>query len=105
MRGGRPKYRVLMDDVDVAQFTKLLDAVQAVDYEIQKRGPGVEASARRAAAWRSEPPAQALVDKLSALRPPRGAKTVAQALGHLAHARRARRFIWGEVPRDEAFGI
>ena len=96
----KPKYRVLLDEQEVATFTRLLDAVQAVDYELEQMGPHVQYSALPEAQWRLKAPDAKLKQSLSQLKPPRHATTVADALHYIAHARRALRFTWGKLPED-----
>lgn len=98
VEGGRTKYRVLMDEKEVATFTKLVDAVEAVDYEVAKFGPLAIRTAQRDAQWRADPPDEHLVQALLELKPPRAAKTTDDALHYLAHSRRALRFTWGKLP-------
>lgn len=96
----RPKYRVLLDEEEVATFTRLLDAVQAVDYELEQMGPHVQRSALPDARWRQQPPDEKLTKTLANLKPPRKAACMGDALHYIAHARRAIRFTWGKLPQD-----
>ena len=52
-RGARGKrWEVTLDGAPVERFSNIEDAVQAVDYEVHRRGPAVESSARSGAPWR-----------------------------------------------------
>lgn len=89
--GGRGKrWRVRVDGEEVAQFSRLEEAVEAVDWEVSERGPAADASARPEAAWRTERPAPAHVAELAACTPPRVAATEEEALWLLAWAAHAR---------------
>lgn len=87
---GRKRYEVRLDDKKVAQFSQLEDAVEAVDYEVQKKGFAAAKSALDNAPWRRQPPPHPLVSELSELVPPRTAKNYGEALRHLVFARYAR---------------
>jgi len=79
--GGRgKKYRVLMDGKEVTRFSRIVEAVEAVDFEIQRRGRTIAESARDFAAWRFEDPPQDVLNRLSGLRPPRQCQTYGEAL-------------------------
>ncbi|HVK66769.1 MAG TPA: DEAD/DEAH box helicase, partial [Polyangium sp.] len=55
-RGARGKrWEVLVDGESMARFSRIEEAVEAVDYEVQGMGRAAEASALAGAAWRSEP--------------------------------------------------
>jgi ATP-dependent helicase IRC3 len=49
------KWQVSLDGKDVARFSTLEEAVQAVDYEIERRGRAASASAHADAPWRHAP--------------------------------------------------
>jgi hypothetical protein len=49
------KWHVQMDGALIERFSTIEEAVQAVDYEVGKRGPGARASALAGAAWRRAP--------------------------------------------------
>lgn len=68
------------------RFSTLEEAVQAVDYEIDRRGPAARASARDDAAWRSAPVPEALVGRLQD-------KRVS------SHAEALRWLVWNTVTR------
>ena len=89
------RWRVHLDQEQVAEFSKLVEAVEAVSYELQRWGKHALASAMPDARWRRAKPTDAQRAKLSALRPPRTAQHYADALRLLAHARYARRVKWG----------
>ena len=55
--GRGKKWQVLFDGVEMARFSVIEEAVQAVDYEIDRRGRGAAASARPDADWRRGPSA------------------------------------------------
>lgn len=96
----RPQYRILQNEKEVAIFTRLIDAVQAVDYELEQLGPDVQNSALPEAHWRHQPPDAETKKTLKQLKPPRRAVTMADAMHYIAHARRAIRFTWGKLPED-----
>jgi len=50
--GRGKKWEVLVDDKPMARFSQLEEAVAAVDYEIEQRGPAAAVSALPTAAWR-----------------------------------------------------
>ncbi len=93
---GASRYQVRLAGKEVATFARLEEAVEAVDYEVARMGPKVAASARPSAPWRRDPVPPALAERLAALRPPRRASRLGDALAHLAFAehgpgRRSRR--------------
>jgi ATP-dependent helicase IRC3 len=57
-RAGK-RWEVVMDGRTMERFSTLEEAVQAVDYEIDQRGPAARASARDDAPWRFAPPPRA----------------------------------------------
>lgn len=65
----------------LARFGTMSEAIEAVDYELPKRGD--PASARPEAAWRQQPLTPELAAAVAELRPPRRARTVGEALAHL----------------------
>ncbi|MDF1666405.1 MAG: ATP-dependent helicase, partial [Planctomycetota bacterium] len=87
---GKKRYEVRLDGKKVAQFSQVEDAVEAVDYEVEKKGFAAAKSALEYAAWRRESPPPQLVRELSELVPPRTAKNYGEALRHLVFARYAR---------------
>jgi superfamily II DNA or RNA helicase len=58
------RWQVAMDQRPIETFTTLEEAVQAVDYEIGKRGPAAQASALSDAAWRFTPPSAELAQQM-----------------------------------------
>ncbi len=68
-RGERGKaWEVSLDGKVVGRFSRMADAVQAVDYEVDRLGRRVSASARDDATWRRAPPPERLVRGLRAAR-------------------------------------
>jgi ATP-dependent helicase IRC3 len=64
-RGARGKrWEVAVDQRIMERFSTLEEAVQAVDYEIDRRGRAASASARHEAAWRYAPPPPGLRSRL-----------------------------------------
>lgn len=80
------RYHVLMDGSCKAKFSKIIKAVEAVDYELEKLGPVPSRTARDDADWRIEEPNPQLIDALSRLNPPRRAQTICDALGYICFA-------------------
>jgi hypothetical protein len=57
-RGARGKrWEVALDGESMARFSRLEEAVEAVDYEVQRMGAAAQSSALAGAAWRSAPAA------------------------------------------------
>jgi ATP-dependent helicase IRC3 len=79
------KYRVLMDGKEAAFFSRITEAVEAVDYEIEMMGEIEASTAREGAPWRLEPVPGPLLQTLASLKPPRHAESIGDALGHLAY--------------------
>lgn len=80
--GSRSGTEVRLGDATLARFSTMQEAIAAVDQELPKYGdPG---SARSRALWRRQPITPALQLALDALRPPRLARTVGEAIAHLA---------------------
>ena len=90
-RAGSKRWRVTVDGKEKARFSKLEEAVEAVDFEVGQRGPASVESARPSAAWRRAPVPEALRQRLSALQPPQTAKNHGDALRLLAWASHAPR--------------
>lgn len=67
------KWHVQMDGALVERFSTIEEAVQAVDYEVGRRGPAARASALAGAAWRRSPapPALAAADPAESVASPR----------------------------------
>lgn len=86
-RGRRKRYAVLIDEVEVATFTKIIDAVEAVDYEINKMGKIQRLTARDDADWRLADAPEVVQQQLQSFRPPRRAENLSDALGYLLYAK------------------
>jgi hypothetical protein len=72
-KGARGKaWEVTLDGRVMDRFSRMEDAVQAVDYELDRMGRGISASARPDAAWRRVPPPPRLVEGLRARTAPTG---------------------------------
>jgi len=84
-RGGR-RWRVTLDGQEMARFSRLEDAVEAVDYELGRRGRAATATALPDVPWRGEPAPPELEERLASLRPPRHAETHGDALRLLVYA-------------------
>lgn len=70
-RGPRGKaWEVLLDGQSMARFSSVEEAVQAVDYEVERLGPLAAASALEDAPWRRRPPPPELLPTLPERRPP-----------------------------------
>ncbi|MEQ1569305.1 MAG: DEAD/DEAH box helicase [Myxococcota bacterium] len=86
--GARGKrYRVLHDGEEVARFSRVEDAVEAVDHEVEARGPAAAASALPDARWRAAAVAPATAQALGA---PDGSLTEGEAHRRLAWRQWAR---------------
>lgn len=88
-RGGRAggrRWRVTLDGKEVGRYSRMEEAVEAVDYEIVRKGPVALESAKATAAWRAEPPTPEQVAALAALQPPQRARTRGEATRLLAWA-------------------
>lgn len=83
-RAGGKRWRVTVDGAEKARFSRLEEAVEAVDFEIQSKGRLSAESARPSAAWRREPTPEGLRLQLAALSPPQKAATHGEALRLLA---------------------
>ncbi len=81
---GRRGAEVWLDARKLARFTSTHDAIAAVDLELPRWG--APASARADAPWRRAAVPEALRERLAALRPPRLARDVGEAIAHLALA-------------------
>jgi len=83
--GGRgKKYRVLLDGREMARFSRITQAVEAVDFELMKKGYRIAESAKDYAAWRFEDPPPEVMLRLGALKPARRCQTYGEALRLLA---------------------
>lgn len=83
--GGR-RWRVLVDGKEMERFSRLEEAVEAVDYEVGRKGRAAAMSARPDAAWRAASVPSAVGKQLAELRPPRSASTHGEAVRYLAYA-------------------
>ena len=77
------RYLVLMNNKEVAQFSKILDAVEATDYEISQMSELTATSARENAPWRLSPITNELKRALANLKPPRTSESIGEALHYL----------------------
>ncbi|MFO0647839.1 MAG: DEAD/DEAH box helicase [Polyangiales bacterium] len=62
------RWEVTLDGAVMARFSKLEEAVEAVDYELSRRGRAVESSARSTAPWRRAPVDRARAERLAKVR-------------------------------------
>lgn len=92
---GADRYHVLLDREKMAAFSTIQEAVTATDYEIERMGRTARQTAQESAKWRHEPAPPSLQRQLSALRPPRHADTIAEAMRYLVYARWSRKRTWG----------
>ncbi len=67
------RWEVTLDGAVMARFSKLEEAVEAVDYELSRRSRAVESSARSGAPWRRAPIDRARAERLARVRPGVGA--------------------------------
>jgi superfamily II DNA or RNA helicase len=98
-QSGKARYQVFLDQEPMASFSKLLEAVEACDYEVHQMGPVSVASASPGAAWRARPVPEGLARKLQQLSPPRVARSTGDAMRYLAYGTYARRKRWGRSKR------
>ena len=87
--GPRKGVEVWLDARKLARFSTMAAAIEAVDYELPKHGD--PSSARPEAAWRRHPITPALARAVAELRPPRRARSVGEAIAHLALERGLKR--------------
>lgn len=93
-RAGSRRWRVTVDGKEMARFSKMEQAVEAVDYEIQRRGREAAESARPGAAWRREGVSEELRGKLAEIGVGGGARDRGEAMRLIAwrvHGAGARR--------------
>lgn len=95
---GSDKYRIYFDGDEVASFSTVEQAVEAVDYEVRNMGAQAAQSALLEAPWRFEPPTPQHEEELRNLTPPRTAHTAAEAVRYLAFARYGRKRTWVRRP-------
>lgn len=82
--GRGKRWGVFWEGQERARFSKLEDAVAAVDWEVEQKGPRTWQSALPDAEWRKAQVTPALREALDAVRSPRRAQTVGEALHLLA---------------------
>ena len=92
------RWRVLMDGREVARFGSSEEAVEAVDYEVGRRGAHARASALPRAAWRRAAVPAPLLARLRGLRGQNQARDLGEAVRLLAFAEH------GPVARAGALG-
>lgn len=80
------RYQVQIDGKDRASFTKIIDAVEAVDFEIESMGQIATLTALDDADWRIAPITDELRTELKKLHPPRTTEFIGDALGYLLFA-------------------
>jgi len=80
VRKGGKRWRVTLDGKEVSRFSRIEEAVEAVDYEVHRKGRAVEATARPNASWRDEPVPDELRRRLEALSPPQRAERFGEAM-------------------------
>ena len=83
------RWQATMQGKPVARFSTAEQAVEAVDWEIEQKGPRALLSAQRNAPWRAAAPTTEQILELRALKPPRTALNLGEALHLLALARHA----------------
>lgn len=81
---GRKRYQVFLDGKKKAQFSNIEEAVEAVDYEVQRLGPQARRTALEHAPWRKQSVPPDLQRRLKQLQPPRFAGTIGEAYHLLA---------------------
>lgn len=80
------RYQVQIDDNDRASFSKVIDAVEAVDFEINSMGSVPNQTALDDADWRIAPITDELRSELKKLHPPRKTNFIGDAIGYLLFA-------------------
>ena len=80
------RYHVELNGEKLAHFSKMLDAIEAVDYEIERLGAVEKYTARDDAEWRETPVPSPLAKVLQELHPPRRATNLSDALGYLVYS-------------------
>lgn len=84
-KGGR-RWRVTLDGKLMDRFSRLEDAVEAVDYELSRKGRAAAASARPSAAWRREAVPASLAEQLAAFKLPQFASSRGDGMRLLVYA-------------------
>ena len=80
------RWQVWWDGRKVAAFSKVEQAVEAVDYEVAKKGRTWQRAAHEQATWREQPVPADLRDRLLRLRTPGDARCWGQALQLISFA-------------------
>lgn len=81
------RYSVKINDTEVATFSKIIDAVEAVDYEINRMGQIQRMTALEDADWRLADVPESIQAQLQRFHPPRQAEILSDALGYLLYAK------------------
>ncbi|MSQ84670.1 MAG: DEAD/DEAH box helicase [Myxococcales bacterium] len=81
------RWLVTLLGAERARFSTAEEAVAAVDYEVEQRGSAAWRSAHPSAGWRQAAATDGQIAELAALKPPRRAQTIAEALHLLALAK------------------
>jgi hypothetical protein len=98
-RGGRGKrWEVTLDGEVMARFSRIEEAVEAVDYEVASLGRAAAVSALAGASWRSAPPDAAVPRDVRYPAP----RTVAEALRLAVFLRLAQGPNRLDIPRGSA---
>jgi ATP-dependent helicase IRC3 len=79
-------YQIQINGKDQASFSKVIEAVEAVDFEINSMGPIPGQTALDDADWRISPVTEELKAELRKLHPPRNTEFIGEALGYLLSA-------------------
>ena len=85
-KGGR-RWRVTLNGKQMERFTRMEDAVEAVDYEVGRKGRAVAESAHPFAQWRRDDVPASLTAELAALSPPQRATSHGDAIRLLTYAK------------------
>ncbi len=88
-RAGGKRWRITVDGKEMARFSKLEEAVEAVDFEVHRAGRASAESALPSASWRREAVPEPLRAQLAALVPPVRANNHGDALRLMAWATHA----------------
>jgi ATP-dependent helicase IRC3 len=81
------RYQIEINGEKRAHFSRIIDAIEAVDYEIEQMGSLELQTARDDAIWRTDTVPHEISQMLKSLRPPRKANNLADALGYLVFAK------------------
>ena len=81
------RYSVCINETEVATFSKIIDAFEAVDYEINQMGQIQRSTAREDADWRLSDVPENIQAQLLRFNPPRTAEILSDALGYLLYAK------------------